>query len=486
MCIRDRKKENHKFGLRTDRNEMVDNVILPSWAKHNPYIYVARLRELLEEDQHEKLEQWIDLIFGYLQRGPNAKKAFNLFPPITYDPAKILSRLKPNDSLCNAYRLQAYHWGQTPQQLIQRKHRARTSRVPKVFWENPKTVSAWSSHQKVNAMLSNEFGTFSLLLANDILQTVVIDLGHANVITMTSARQVNSTLKTPFNPLDPLLSSPILLLVNKKPGYIARGGYWDGSIQLLSLDAQKRTSIILMYHCSTITAMAKDKYERLAIVGTKHGECAVYGLHEGMFWKPESLFTDHEGPITSLHVSDGMQLFLTSGLDGVVNVYELDCKPKLLRAIRHGIPVTEAFLTQSPLPGLVVLSESVSKIAVYGINGKLLTEVTEENIISSLIVENARFMEHIVYAKGENLIVRKLPFLEFKIIKMQKKEKIVQIAGCGKCLLLLHNDNTISLVYCPVPTHNNSMGLSLIHISEPTRPLYISYAVFCLKKKKKK
>eukprot|EP00831_Metopus_contortus_P011828 TRINITY_DN14730_c0_g1_i1.p1 TRINITY_DN14730_c0_g1~~TRINITY_DN14730_c0_g1_i1.p1 ORF type:complete len:293 (-),score=34.09 TRINITY_DN14730_c0_g1_i1:1-879(-) len=28
-------------------------------------------------------------------------------------------------------------------------------------------------------------------------------------------------------------------------------------------------------------------------------------------------------------------------------------------------------------------------------------------------------------------------------------------------------------------------NLSLIHISEPTRPLYISYAVFCLKKKKK-
>mgnify|MGYP003683789673 CR=1 FL=1 len=26
------------------------------------------------------------------------------------------------------------------------------------------------------------------------------------------------------------------------------------------------------------------------------------------------------------------------------------------------------------------------------------------------------------------------------------------------------------------------MDLSLIHISEPTRPLYISYAVFCLKK----
>eukprot|EP00831_Metopus_contortus_P074722 TRINITY_DN68272_c0_g1_i1.p1 TRINITY_DN68272_c0_g1~~TRINITY_DN68272_c0_g1_i1.p1 ORF type:complete len:118 (+),score=17.32 TRINITY_DN68272_c0_g1_i1:400-753(+) len=31
----------------------------------------------------------------------------------------------------------------------------------------------------------------------------------------------------------------------------------------------------------------------------------------------------------------------------------------------------------------------------------------------------------------------------------------------------------------------SSQALSLIHISEPTRPLYISYAVFCLKKKKK-
>eukprot|EP00831_Metopus_contortus_P077189 TRINITY_DN7182_c0_g1_i1.p1 TRINITY_DN7182_c0_g1~~TRINITY_DN7182_c0_g1_i1.p1 ORF type:complete len:197 (-),score=51.16 TRINITY_DN7182_c0_g1_i1:76-666(-) len=36
------------------------------------------------------------------------------------------------------------------------------------------------------------------------------------------------------------------------------------------------------------------------------------------------------------------------------------------------------------------------------------------------------------------------------------------------------------------PPMPKEYGLSLIHISEPTRPLYISYAVFCLKKKKKK
>ena len=32
------------------------------------------------------------------------------------------------------------------------------------------------------------------------------------------------------------------------------------------------------------------------------------------------------------------------------------------------------------------------------------------------------------------------------------------------------------------PIREVELELSLIHISEPTRPLYISYAVFCLKK----
>ncbi len=38
-------------------------------------------------------------------------------------------------------------------------------------------------------------------------------------------------------------------------------------------------------------------------------------------------------------------------------------------------------------------------------------------------------------------------------------------------------------VKVPVLAVDTPVVLSLIHISEPTRPLYISYAVFCLKKK---
>src|SRR5674536_389796 len=43
----------------------------------------------------------------------------------------------------------------------------------------------------------------------------------------------------------------------------------------------------------------------------------------------------------------------------------------------------------------------------------------------------------------------------------------------------------VACVECHLPPKGKGYLLSLIHISEPTRLLSISYAVFCLKKKKK-
>ena len=48
-----------------------------------------------------------------------------------------------------------------------------------------------------------------------------------------------------------------------------------------------------------------------------------------------------------------------------------------------------------------------------------------------------------------------------------------------KAIVLTNNQVLVS----QIDEVGADIGLSLIHISEPTRPLYISYAVFCLKKK---
>eukprot|EP00831_Metopus_contortus_P034075 TRINITY_DN27229_c0_g1_i2.p2 TRINITY_DN27229_c0_g1~~TRINITY_DN27229_c0_g1_i2.p2 ORF type:complete len:138 (+),score=23.57 TRINITY_DN27229_c0_g1_i2:183-596(+) len=59
----------------------------------------------------------------------------------------------------------------------------------------------------------------------------------------------------------------------------------------------------------------------------------------------------------------------------------------------------------------------------------------------------------------------------------------------SKLLMNIANQRGDILPYLP-NVRDRMLGLikqlSLIHISEPTRPLYISYAVFCLKKKNQK
>ena len=56
------------------------NCILPNWSKNNPYLFIIKNRLALESDYVSKhINNWIDLIFGYKQKGEEAIKAMNLF-----------------------------------------------------------------------------------------------------------------------------------------------------------------------------------------------------------------------------------------------------------------------------------------------------------------------------------------------------------------------------------------------------------------------
>eukprot|EP00658_Telonema_sp_P-2_P023691 TRINITY_DN1949_c0_g1_i5.p1 TRINITY_DN1949_c0_g1~~TRINITY_DN1949_c0_g1_i5.p1 ORF type:complete len:382 (-),score=86.58 TRINITY_DN1949_c0_g1_i5:12-1157(-) len=59
---------------------------------------------------------------------------------------------------------------------------------------------------------------------------------------------------------------------------------------------------------------------------------------------------------------------------------------------------------------------------------------------------------------------------------------IFMMGICGTYMGLIYNE----ALSCSIDFFGTAYQLSLIHISEPTRLLSISYAVFCLKKKKKK
>ncbi|KAL0464683.1 UNVERIFIED_CONTAM: BEACH domain-containing protein C2, partial [Sesamum latifolium] len=113
------------FGT-TQLGEKLGSVRLPPWAE-NPVDFVHKHRMALEsEHASEHLHEWIDLIFGYKQRGKEAIQANNVFFYITYegtvDIDKILDPVQQR-----ATQDQIAYFGQTPSQLLTVPHMKRMS-----------------------------------------------------------------------------------------------------------------------------------------------------------------------------------------------------------------------------------------------------------------------------------------------------------------------------------------------------------------------
>jgi len=110
----------------TQKGTTVDDVTLPPWAKGDPYRFVRLNRKALESPHVSKhLHKWVDLIFGYKQRGPEAVAAQNTFVHVTYEGEVDLDSM--DDPIQKASTIaQIQNFGQTPKQLERRPFTAKT------------------------------------------------------------------------------------------------------------------------------------------------------------------------------------------------------------------------------------------------------------------------------------------------------------------------------------------------------------------------
>lgn len=121
--------ENLDLGVRTadaaTRTPIAD-VVLPPWAP-SPRDFVAQMRAALESDHvSAHLHHWIDLIFGYKQRGPEAVKADNVFYHLTYEGAVDMENIT-DPVQRQSYQDQIREFGQTPSRLFTAPHPQRLS-----------------------------------------------------------------------------------------------------------------------------------------------------------------------------------------------------------------------------------------------------------------------------------------------------------------------------------------------------------------------
>ena len=116
---------NYDFGKRQTSGARVDNVALPPWAKGDPKIFIAKHREALESPYvSENLHHWIDLIFGYKQRGEAAVESLNVFEPSSYAGKTDLDQMEDIQEREIKAGL-IHNFGQTPHQVFTKPHPAR-------------------------------------------------------------------------------------------------------------------------------------------------------------------------------------------------------------------------------------------------------------------------------------------------------------------------------------------------------------------------
>lgn len=100
----------YDLGIKQD-GQVVGNVALPTWA-HDSSAEFIRINRLALESEFVSLNlhHWIDLIFGYKQKGQAAKDAHNLFYYLTYEGAVDIATVK-DPVLLEAIREQIAQFG---------------------------------------------------------------------------------------------------------------------------------------------------------------------------------------------------------------------------------------------------------------------------------------------------------------------------------------------------------------------------------------
>ncbi|KAF1830743.1 beach-domain-containing protein [Decorospora gaudefroyi] len=333
----------YNFGLRTD-GSTIDNVQLPPWAKGDPAIFIAKQREALESPYVSKnLHHWIDLIFGYKQRGEAAIEAANVFHFMTYQGAIDLDSI--TDEKERAQKISVINnFGQTPPQVFQRPHPQRENVARPIKLD----TSAESLHRVPGTLLE----------AHDRISSL------------------NYTSKS-----DKLLcSAPFRLNIPPHHDRYMEWGFTDGSVRFYDSHSKKLIGLFEHIHSGQLTTSLFVDGQTLITAGT---DCtlAIWDISKGerghIELQTATTLFGHKSPIITLAASRAFSAFLSASLDGRVFLWDLN-RSEFVREVdlgprqkRNPVPIQAARMNS--VTGHIVLACG-SRLIVTTLNGTVLLD----------------------------------------------------------------------------------------------------------------
>jgi hypothetical protein len=404
--------DDHDFGL-TQLGEQVNHVKLPPWAS-SPYEFVQIMRQALESDfVSARLNEWIDLIFGYKQRGEAATSALNAFYYMTYEDPVDLGQVR-DPTLLKAIEAQAVHFGRTPRQLFSRPHPQRQARsrartvVSKEVALKLYEPGATGLHRELPR-------NYADLPAQVLLQAALVSdsriVGvtcNGAVIRYSWAPIAAFESKTPFTLTKDKVTSPLKAIETRDQSLqtyeapiaitqggrtIVQGGLWDGSVTISNLDT--RTAKSLTGHKSTVTCLDVEGHS--AVTGAKDGELVLWTV--GLDWTAQWRYAAHTGAVTAVRLCSALHAFASTGVDGRCLLYALQsCRLLMVIDLQHKPIHNCAFAPVAPAK-LLLFTPSDQSLSSWSVNGSPLhrARVNSQHIIRPVVQHDLNWKEFLLY-----------------------------------------------------------------------------------------
>ncbi|XP_017652967.2 neurobeachin-like protein 2 isoform X2 [Nannospalax galili] len=340
-------------------NEKVGDVVLPPWAS-SPEDFIQQHRRALESEYvSAHLHEWIDLIFGYKQRGPAAEEALNVFYYCTYEGAVDLDHVA-DERERKALEGIISNFGQTPCQLLKEPHPPRlsaeeaASRLAHLDTNSPSIFQNLDQLKAFFAEVISEGIPLVLALVPHRQSHSFITQGSSDLLVTVSAsgllgthswlpydRNINNYFSfskdpTMGNPkMQKLLSGPWVpgsgmsrqaLAVAPDGKLLFSGGHWDGSLRVTKLPHGKLLNQ-LSQHLDVVTCLALDTCGIYLISGSRDTTCMVWrllqqgGLSVGLAPKPVQVLYGHETAISCVAISTELDMAVSGSEDGTVIIH---------------------------------------------------------------------------------------------------------------------------------------------------------------------
>ncbi|KAJ8271849.1 hypothetical protein COCON_G00107080 [Conger conger] len=412
---------NYELGVMADGTPVSD-VDLPPWAK-TPEQFVRTNRLALESEfVSSQLHQWIDLIFGYKQKGPEASKALNVFYHLTYEGAVDLDAID-DPALREAAELQIQSFGQTPCQLLTEPHTARSSSTqvtPLTFGEEvqPDVIMVLKFpsnspvvHVSANTQPGLQAPAIITVTANRLF---AVNKWHGMTGELSPSQDQKQQLPVEIDPLlattagcqrrqvTDLLDQSIQVhsqcfIITADNRFILLCGFWDRSFRVYSTDSGKLSQIVFG-HWDVVTCLARSESyiggDCYILSGSRdttlllwywNGKsCCIGESALAEFVTPRAVLSGHNCEVTCASVCAELGLAISGSRDGLCLIHSMN--GDLLRALEGPEISLRPRLIQSSTEGHCVVYYDKGQFCVFSVNGKLLAQTKGEEQTKAILL----------------------------------------------------------------------------------------------------